>query len=133
MHTGIDTQRAAHGRLHHVLAHAFLAGSILFGVAAHLLMKFGVQQLAARPGAWQSYSWVFFGLLVYAVGTGCWVLCLGSLDLSYAYPFTGLSYVLVLAASWALFDDAVLPSRLAGVLFICAGVTLIPRRVRGRS
>jgi multidrug transporter EmrE-like cation transporter len=108
------------------LGHAFLAASVFFGVGAQLLLKFAMLQLHARPDAWLSYFWIPCGLAVYAVGTGFWMLCLRVLDLSYAYPFTGLSYVMVLCASWLLFNDVVGIPRIAGVLLICAGVVLIP-------
>ena len=116
-----------------VLGHTFLGASVLFGVGAHLLLKFGMMHVSARPDAWLSYLWVAFGLVVYSVGTGFWILCLGFLDLSYAYPFTGLSYVLVLAASWLLFSDSVGAARIAGVFLICAGVALIPANSRSKS
>jgi drug/metabolite transporter (DMT)-like permease len=84
----------------------------------------------AYPEAWLSYGWVGLGLGVYAVGTGFWMLCLGYLDLSYAYPFNGLTYVFVLGASWFLFNDEVSWLRLAGVVLVCLGVALIPERAR---
>jgi multidrug transporter EmrE-like cation transporter len=120
-------------RSRRTLGHVFLAASVFFSVGAHLLLKFAMLQVGAHPNAWLSYLWVVFGLAVYAVGTGFWMLCLGCLDLSYAYPFTGLSYVLVLAASWLLFDDLVGPARIAGVFLICLGVALIPANSRSDS
>jgi multidrug transporter EmrE-like cation transporter len=113
------------------LGHAFLAACLLFGVSAQLLLKFATVQLHLQPGAWLSYFWIVCGLAVYALGTGFWVLCLAYLDLSYAYPFTGLTYVLVLGASWMLFDESASWQRLGGILVICLGVALIP--VGGRK
>jgi drug/metabolite transporter (DMT)-like permease len=110
----------------HVLGHLLLVACLLFGVIAQLLLKFAILQVQIQPEAWLPYVWILSGLGVYALGTGFWVLCLGYLDLSYAYPFTGLTYVLVLGASWFLFEDAVSWQRLGGVLAICAGVALIP-------
>jgi hypothetical protein len=82
-----------------MLGHAFPAACLLFGVSAQLLLKFATLQLHRQPDAWSSYFWILCGLAVYALGTGFWVLSLAYLDLSYAYPFTGLTYVLVLGAS----------------------------------
>jgi drug/metabolite transporter (DMT)-like permease len=101
---------------------------LFFGVSAQLLLKFAMLQVQAHPGEWFPYFSTLCGLVVYAVGTGCWMLCLGYLDLSYAYPFTGLTYVLILGASWFLFGDGMSWQRLAGVLLICLGVTFIPKR-----
>ena len=120
-------------RSRRALGHAFLAASIVFGVGAQLLLKFAVMHVSARPDAWVSYLWVICGLAVYSVGTGFWMLCLSFLDLSYAYPLTGISYVLVLAASWLLFADSVGAARIAGVFLICLGVALIPANSRSDS
>jgi multidrug transporter EmrE-like cation transporter len=115
------------------VGHGFLAASVFFGVGAQLLLKYAMLQVHAHPAAWLSYFWILCGLGVYAVGTGFWMLCLGVLDLSYAYPFTGLSFVLILCASWLLFNDAVGIPRVAGVLLICLGVVLIPAGSRRNS
>jgi multidrug transporter EmrE-like cation transporter len=117
-------------RSHHVQGHVLLALCLLFGVSAQLLLKFATLQSHAEPVLWHAYLWGLCGLGVYALGTGFWVLCLAYLDLSYAYPFTGLTYVFVLGASWVLFDESVSVQRLIGVLAICLGVALIPAGAR---
>jgi multidrug transporter EmrE-like cation transporter len=113
------------------LGHGFLLASLFFGMGAHLLLKFGMLMVHAQSSAWIPYLWVFGGLGVYALGTAFWMLCLGYLDLSYAYPFTALTYVMILGASWLLFNDVISFQRIAGVSVICLGVTLIPAGSRG--
>jgi multidrug transporter EmrE-like cation transporter len=115
------------------LGHAFLAACLFFGVTAQLLLKFAVTEINARPDVWHPYVWVISGLAVYGIGTAFWMLCLIHLDLSYAYPFTGLTYVLMLGISWFLFDDRISLQRLMGVLLICLGVALIPARSGEKS
>jgi drug/metabolite transporter (DMT)-like permease len=117
-------------RSRHAQGHVFLACCLLFGVGAQLLLKFATLQIHGQSVTWHSYFWILCGLGVYALGTGFWVLCLAYLDLSYAYPFTGLTYVFVLGASWWLFDESVSVQRLMGVLAICLGVAMIPAGVR---
>lgn len=113
--------------------HYLLAASLIFGVSGQLLLKFAIDTVRAQPAAWLSYAWLVAGFGVYAVGVCSWMLCLGYLDLSYAYPFTGLNYVMVLAASWLLFDEHVSVQRIIGVVIICVGVTLIPTRTGGNA
>src|SRR5690606_32658051 len=113
--------------------HLMLAACLCCGVGAQLLLKFATLQLHAQPSAWLPYGWVCSGLALYALGTGCWVLCLNYLDLSYAYPFTGLTYVLVLGCSWLLFGETVSLPRILGVMAICLGVGLIPVGCREQS
>jgi drug/metabolite transporter (DMT)-like permease len=113
-----------------VRGHVSLLASILLGVASHLILKFGVLQVQAQPGVLITYLWIVLGLVVYAAGTGCWMLCLSRLDLSYAYPFTGLSYVLIFVASSVIFGDRVSLERLGGILVVCLGITFISSRSR---
>jgi drug/metabolite transporter (DMT)-like permease len=115
------------------LGHVFLAACLLLGMSAQVLLKFATLQMQVPSDTWLSYIWIIGGLGVYALGTGFWVLCLRYLDLSYAYPFTGLTYVFVLGASWLLFDESMSLHRLLGVLAICLGVALIPGEWRGNS
>jgi multidrug transporter EmrE-like cation transporter len=56
------------------------------------------------------------------------MVCLSRLPLSYAYPYTGLNYVLILLGSSLLFHDIPSPNRLAGVALILAGTLLMPAR-----
>ena len=116
-----------------VLGHLMLAACLCLGVCAQLLLKFATLQIHAQPDAWLPYGWIGCGLAVYALGTGCWAICLRYLDLSYAYPFTGLTYVLVLGFSWLLFDESASLQRILGVMAICLGVGLIPAGWRGHS
>lgn len=49
------------------------------------------------------------------------------MDLSYAYPFASLSYVVMLAAAWLLFKENVSLMRILGTLVVAAGVLIISR------
>jgi multidrug transporter EmrE-like cation transporter len=46
------------------------------------------------------------------------------LDLSHAYPFTGLSFVLVTFVSAWLFQEPVTVPKIAGIALICAGIVV---------
>jgi drug/metabolite transporter (DMT)-like permease len=70
---------------------------------------------------------VVFGLLLYVTGTVFWLSALSRVDLSYAYPFASLSYVIMLAASWLLFHENITVVRLLGTLIVALGVFVISR------
>ena len=71
--------------------------------------------------------WVVCGLALYVCGTVFWLAALSRVDLSYAYPFASLSYVLMLIASWQLFNETITPLRLIGTLIIATGVLVVSR------
>ena len=56
-----------------------------------------------------------------------WLVALSRVDLSYAYPFASLSYVVMLTASWLLFNENITSLRLLGTVVIGLGVFLISR------
>jgi drug/metabolite transporter (DMT)-like permease len=60
-------------------------------------------------------------------GTLFWLTALSRVDLSYAYPFASLSYIIMLTASWLLFNENITPMRLMGSLVVGLGVFLISR------
>jgi uncharacterized membrane protein len=111
--------------------------SVLFSTVGQLLLKSGMNTIGSvtlnfsqlfqtlwrmmiNPG-------VFFGLVIYAIGTVFWLAALSRAELSYAYPFASLSYVIMLAASWAMFDEKITLARIIGTILICIGVLVIYR------
>ncbi len=70
---------------------------------------------------------VVVGLLIYVSGTLFWLAALSRVDLSFAYPFASLSYVLMLAAAWLLFSENITWMRILGTLVVGLGVLLISR------
>ena len=70
---------------------------------------------------------VFGALALYAVGAMFWLFVLSRFDLSYAYPFGALSYVLITAASWMIFKEDIPAMRLAGIGCIMVGILILAR------
>ena len=54
----------------------------------------------------------------------CWMLAIAKLDVSFAYPFMALSFVLVPIGSKFLFGEAVPGIQIFALMLIVAGVTL---------
>jgi drug/metabolite transporter (DMT)-like permease len=71
--------------------------------------------------------YVVLGLSVYLCSTIFWLTALSRVNLSFAYPFASLSYVLMLIVSWQLFKEDISLLRLTGSLVIGFGVFLISR------
>lgn len=111
--------------------------SVLFSTVGQLLLKGGMNNIGSVtlsfnrlfPTLWHMAvnPGVFFGLIIYGIGTIFWLAALSRADLSYAYPFASLSYVIMLAASWALFDEKITLARIIGTVVICIGVLVIYR------
>lgn len=115
----------------------YILVSVFFSVVGQLLLKVGMNKLGSVtlnlnqlfPILWRMVTnpAVFFGLALYFIGTIFWLAALSRVDLSYAYPFASLSYVVMLIASWMMFDEKITLARIIGSVVICVGVFLIYR------
>jgi len=70
---------------------------------------------------------VLLGMLTFVVSTGSHLLVLSRVDLSFAYPFLSLAYVVVTVYAYLVFKEDVNLYRVAGVALICLGTILISR------
>ncbi len=112
--------------------------SIFFLVIAQLLLKVGMNQvgpveLSDIVAVTKLVIKVFLtppllaGVLLYILSSFFWLIGLSRVELSYAYPFVGLAYVLVVLFSWLFLKEAVTLIRWAGVILIVAGVFIVSR------
>ena len=77
-------------------------------------------ELVLRPG-------IIGGLVCYALSVVIWVTVLSRAEVSFAYPFLGLGFVLVTFASALLLGEAISAQRLAGTALIALGVAVLAR------
>ncbi|MBX6772211.1 MAG: EamA family transporter [Chloroflexi bacterium] len=120
---------------------AFILASVLLGVMGQILLKAGVGRIGPlaleAEGPLQigrriiTSLWIWAGLILYGVGTFFWLLALSRVELSYAYPFISLSYVLIAIGSWLLFREEISWMRLLGILAICLGVYAVAGGIFG--
>ena len=102
---------------------------------AQALLRAGMKDVTSSPASISStmaqitlafgHPSVFAGLLLYGLCSVLWVLLLGRYELSYAYPFVGLSFVFSLALSVAFLGEIASPMRIAGTLVIVVGVIMV--------
>jgi drug/metabolite transporter (DMT)-like permease len=119
------------------LAIGYILVSVMLSATGQILLKKGMTQTGAITLSsnqivsvlWRiaSNPYVIIGLMIYVCGTVFWLAALSRVDLSYAYPFASLSYVIMLTASWLLFHENITPVRLLGTLIVAVGVLVISR------
>ena len=110
--------------------------SITSSVAGQTVLKLGV----SRPGAEEASAGlvslvrmiigsplVLLGLVFYGIGALAWIAVLSRMDLSYAYPFLALNFVLVTLVSWLVLGESIPALRLVGIAVICVGILLVAR------
>ena len=103
--------------------HLVLVLACLTAAAGQLLLKAGA---SGRTQLLEFVNWpVFFGLGGYAVSTLLWLYCLSKLPLRVVYPYTALTFVLVLVGAVAIFGERAGWRAGVGTLLVLAGLVLV--------
>ena len=69
--------------------------------------------------------WVPAGLFLHVAALGLWLLALRKADISFAYPFLSLGYVLVTVLAVVWLEETLNPWRLFGMLVIIIGILIL--------
>jgi multidrug transporter EmrE-like cation transporter len=112
--------------------------SVTISALAQILLKAGMSAPAVQRGlaigpSPGTVAAVFFhpailgGLCLYFLSALVWLLVLARVQVSLAYPFVALGFVLTAVLGRMVFGEALSPIRIAGTLLICAGVVLLAR------
>lgn len=72
-----------------------------------------------------SQVWVWAGLIIFAFSAVLWLFALSRANLSFAYPFAALGYVIIVIASILFLDEHVQPVTWVGVVLIVAGILVV--------
>lgn len=73
------------------------------------------------------HPWAFSALLAGFLAALCWMAAMAKFELSTAYPFTALSFVLLPLLSRLIFHDSFTPLKITGILLITVGVAMVGR------
>ncbi|KPB02829.1 transporter [Ahrensia marina] len=113
----------------------FILFTVATNAAAQLMLKQGMTTLSPSVLAQENIilkllmvvfsPWVFFGLATFVISMASHMFVLSKVDLSFAYPFLSLAYVLVAVLAWQLFGEELGAYKIAGIIFICIGTVLI--------
>jgi multidrug transporter EmrE-like cation transporter len=68
--------------------------------------------------------WIISALAAALAGAIAWMAAMTKLDLSHAYPFMSLAFVLVLLGSAYFFHEPVTLAKVAGLALVCAGLVI---------
>lgn len=114
------------------MSYLYIALTILFTVYGQLIIKWQVAQAGSLPsslGAKVEFllgllltPWVLSGFFAAFLASLCWMAAMTRLTLSHAYPFMGLSFVLVLFGSGIFFGEAITPLKITGTALIVLGI-----------
>ena len=71
--------------------------------------------------------WTIAGMVAYGLSFVLWILALREVPLTIAYPFMGLTLVLVAILGVVVLGETLSVAKLGGMGLVCAGLVLIAR------
>lgn len=111
--------------------------TVLTNALAQLLLKkgmmtagtfgFNVQDVAAVLPRLVMNPFLMLGMFTFVVSMSSHLLVLSRVELSFAYPFLSLAYVVAAVYSYYAFNEDLNVYRISGIALICAGTALIAR------
>lgn len=121
-----------------------LATSIVLSACAQLFMKVSMIHLQLHVSDHPDLSailqfiienksiigWLVAGLFCYGISMLSWMFALIKYELSFAYPFLGITYILVYlgAVYWPVIGEPMSWQRTTGILLILTGVIFVNYR-----
>lgn len=124
-----------------LMDYGLIAVSLAIAVTGQFLLKWGMS-IAVGEGGVSGFGQMFtrayivklattwqvpFALAIYALGAFLWMAVLSRMPVSTAYPFLGLTYIVVLVADFLINGVPITATKLVGTLLVVGGVYLVGR------
>ena len=117
--------------------HIYILFTILFTIYSQLIMRWQVSLAGPLPpdlsgkisfvASLLLNPWVLSGILATFFSGISWMLAMTKFEVSYAYPYISLNYVLILASSVLLFHESLTLSKVLGTSIIILGIVVLAR------
>jgi multidrug transporter EmrE-like cation transporter len=112
----------------------YIAGTILFTVYGQLIVKWQASKAGELPpdllgkmfflAKLVFNPWILSGLAAAFFALLCWLAAMTKFELSYAYPFMSLAFVIVLILSAVLFHESFSTPKVLGVGLVVTGLII---------
>lgn len=123
---------------HSWVDYLYIVGTVVFTVYGQIVVKWQVTKLGPMTGDAVAKvrflldlvrnPFILSSLACAFLAFLCWVGAMTKFDLSYAYPFTALSFVAVLFLSAWAFREPITMAKATGVLLVVLGLVVGSRR-----
>lgn len=120
-----------------VFDYVYIAATIVFTVYGQLILKWRIGKYGQMPeqllGKILFFAKVFLdpfilsGILAAFIASVAWMAAMSRFDLSKAYPFMSLNFVIVLVLSYFIFSESITIPKVVGMALIVAGTMVSAR------
>jgi len=119
------------------MGYFYIFGTIFFTVYGQIVLKWQMNSIGALPEALSDKvfflfkllfnPWIFSGFFSAFIASFFWMVAMTKFDISYAYPFMSLAFVLVFLFSVILFQEPITYHKLIGLSLIILGIIVTSR------
>ncbi len=120
-----------------ILDHFYIASTIFFTVYSQIIIRWQVSNAGSLPtdiagkvyfiGHLLLNPWIISSILATFFAGVSWILTMSRFEISYAYPWVSLNFVLMLILGVLIFNESFNTTKLIGTLLIMAGIVVIAR------
>ncbi|WP_101925651.1 MULTISPECIES: EamA family transporter [Luteimonas] len=121
--------------MHAALPWLMVAATVVLTTYGQIVLKWQVMTAAAPPfqamNGWPPLllllfrPWVISALASAFLASLCWMVAMSRLELSRAYPFMALNFLLVGIIAIPLFGEAITRHKIIGIFLVIAGLIVI--------
>ncbi|MBL0702540.1 MAG: EamA family transporter [Sulfurospirillum sp.] len=111
--------------------------SLLMSSTAHIFLKKGMMTHAASEIKTDDFiglvwtvgtnPWVMGGMFLHVSALVVWLWALSKVDISFAYPFLALGYVLVSTMAWFWLGEELNSTKILGMGIIIVGILVLAK------
>lgn len=88
-------------------------------------VKLGLDQLLKLVVAVFTNGYLLAGMFCYGISILLWMAVLSKVNVSFAYPFSSIGYILATVLAYFWLQEPLTPQKIAGILVICAGAVIL--------
>jgi len=112
----------------------FIISSVLLNALAQILLKAGMKtytNIDLKSNIIQTLisislnPYIIFGFISYGISIILWLWVLSKVDVSLAYPFQALGYIIVTILAWLIFQENINLTRIIALIFITLGLIIL--------
>ena len=117
----------------------FIITSVLLNALAQILLKAGMKNfnnIDLKNNVIQTFisisinPYIICGFISYGISILLWLWVLSKVDVSYAYPFQALGYIVVTILAWLIFQENINLTRIIALIFITLGLIILALSAR---
>tara|TARA_X000001036_G_scaffold149555_1_gene142115 strand:- start:7391 stop:7768 length:378 start_codon:yes stop_codon:yes gene_type:complete len=117
----------------------FIITSVLLNALAQILLKAGMKNFSnidLKNNVIQTFisiainPYIICGFISYGISILLWLWVLSKVDVSYAYPFQALGYIVVTILAWLIFQENINLTRIIALIFITLGLIILALSAR---